>query len=200
MDFYDASSPNPFSGAEVVITVGSQQYKLEETAPGNYTTQAFKGEVNTLYQVNVVAEGLSYTAQSMLYPPKKVNSTKVEKAPEIAGRKGYRVTLEFDDDEENEFYFRAKAFENKKAKEDRVSKTGNIRLRTRFENSSTVTALLYTMDKESFTFFKVFTDLANDGGSSFGTQPSNPQSNWNNEALGHFTAASIDTVQVVIPE
>lgn len=203
LDFYNGGELKKISNAIAQITdQNGITHPLIEKQPGVYVATGVKGEAGKVYTMTVNVEGKTYVASTTLYAPVEVANVKIKEAPKVAGRSGYDITLEFDDAESNDFYFIAKAFhvkDGKNKKTERVSKVGNIRFRERFDSGAKVNTMLLTVDKQIFTYFKGVQDIVDNRNFALSSEPVNPETNWNNGALGYFGAFSLDVNTVVVP-
>ena len=203
LDFYSASDIERVSGVVASVTdQNGNNFELTEVSPGEYTNTSLTGEAGQVYTMNVAYDGRTYQATSTLYSPVQIDELELEKAPEVAGREGYNMTIKFDDDDDNELYFLAQVLhrkDNKREVEDRVSKNGDIHFNARFEEGGEVFVTVHTVDEDVFDYYNGLLDIVDGGNFIFSSEPSNPKSNWSGGALGFFRAFSSDSSSIVIP-
>ena len=74
--------------------------------------------------------------------------------------------------------------------------------RKTFNSDETIEVMLRHFDATSFDYFNSLSDIASseNGGLADGSAaPSNPNTNWDNGALGYFSAFAADTLSIKIP-
>jgi hypothetical protein len=65
------------------------------------------------------------------------------------------------------------------------------------ETGDSVTILIQTIDKNVFTFFSQLSQISNDFGGQ-PASPANPASNFDNGALGYFSAYAVRSKTIII--
>lgn len=190
---------------------------IEETLnPGTYSVSGLKTEANRVYNLNVVADGQTYTAtsasntvpvlDSLSFVPTSGNGFG---AP--AGEaQNYLIFYHFNDPAGEENYYQFKI--TNLTDPTKESGTFYIVSDNLFngqdyaapffadfaEAGDEVMVELISMDESNYRY--LFT-LANTLDTSpFSAAPANPASNLSNEALGYFGAFAVDTMYLTLPE
>jgi hypothetical protein len=211
------SEPNTFpavTGAIVTIADNSGNLStLTETAAGVYMDTSFQGVVGRTYVLSVITEGQTYTATSTMPDPVNID-TLVQDSISYGGFGGdgettYKfVYAIFHDPSGTNNYYRFVEVINKMAttdihiSDDELS-DGNLITRSIYQRDTTlfvgdsVTIWLQSIDKNVYTYFDMLDQLT---GFSFGgsATPANPTSNFNNGALGYFSACAVRSKTIVI--
>lgn len=214
-DFYQPGQYEKISGAEVVVTeLNGESYIFTENSKGEYTNINLVAKIGKEYSINVNYNNTSYSAKSVMKPQLEMDSIAVisEKRP-FRDEPFYEYHVYFQDNPEMEDFARFKLYF------DGVVKNGIFRYDDRLTDGNyidfwqfffepdddikpgvEVTIELLTIDKASFEYLNTLRRvLASSTGGPFGsTSPSNPNTNWNNGALGYFSAFSIDSKSVII--
>jgi len=215
-DFYNPSKYKSVSSAEITVTIPNGTiFTFEEKSPGIYTNTVLAAEVGLSYKMSVSVEGETYTAISILPTPIIVDSLRTigEKRP-FRDELDYEYHVYFQDNPGIRDFLRFRLFINDQRKngvfryEDRLTDGNYIDFnRFFFQDDEDIKAgdivriEILTIDEDTYEYFDTLRDvLANSGGGgpSGGTAPSNPTTNWNNGALGYFSAFRMDTKSAVI--
>jgi len=197
------------SGASVIVNDASgTTYKFTETQPGTYTINNMKGKALTFYVLTVKAEGKTYYAGSTM--PFAVNLDSLTLVSQTFGSKNViTVVVNYQDPATiaNQYRF--------------IMYVNGVQVKRVFvENDQlsdgrAVTSMLYQQDIEIKKGDKIDVDmqcidqdmynywnsLSNQGGNSpqNSATPSNPPSNLDNNALGYFSAHTIQRKTIIIP-
>lgn len=198
--------------SDAIVTVTDDNSRItdfEETEPGIYTSNSIKGIENTSYTLNVFTEGENYMANATM--PQKVNidSLSFEHTPLIIGfDDGYIVNCHLHDPLEFTNYYRMKAYkidDTTKANEsevvfnDEFVEGNNIIMpwdMDVFQPHDTIVVELQTLDRSTYYYYYTLFSITGEG---FGaSNPANPETNLNNDALGYFGTYTISRDTIII--
>lgn len=198
--------------SDAVVTVtddNGRTTNFEETEPGIYTSESIQGIENTTYTLNVWSEEENYIANVTM--PQKVNidSLSFENSPLIMGfDEGYIVNCHLLDPNEHTNYYRMKAYninDTTKANEsgyvfnDDFVNGNNVIIPwdiEAFQPHDTIVVEIQTLDKSTYYYYYTLFSITGDG---FGiSNPANPETNLNNNALGYFGTYTISRDTIVI--
>ena len=201
-NYFDASSSTTVNSATVTITdeLGSAQ-TLSSTGNGDYILANYIPSYNTTYTMDVSLDGVTYTASSLLPSPVQLQDITFEYVPGFFNfSAGYISFLNFDDPADTTNYYFAVITKNGIEhneltdiilNDDRLT-DGNSVSRPLFVDSlfdlgDVVGIELRSVDEDVFFYYSEAISIA---GGQQSAAPANPTSNWNNKALGYFSAYS----------
>jgi hypothetical protein len=211
-NFFEQNIFPTVSGALVTITddLGNKSV-LSETSAGYYTATSYRGAFDRTYTVSVTAEGKTYTAISKMGMPVSIDVI----GQGLFNFNGFGgpgkiiyVKIQYIDPAGITNYYRFVEIINGKASDDilvdnDVLRDGNTITQDIFRRDSTlqagdsVTILLETIDKNVYTYFSQLDQITqNFGGQS--ASPANPTGNFDNGALGYFSAYSVRSKSIII--
>lgn len=212
-NFFDASSSPIVDNAVVTITdhLGNSTI-VPYLSNGDYLLTNYAPIENTVYTLSVSVNGNTYSAQSKLNTAVPVIQPNYEYVPPgiFSGDGGYVVYMNLQDPaNETNFYvgllrvngILRNKFPETFTQDDSVT-DGNLVERplfgddTFFEVGDTVGIELRTITEEMFDYINQFNSIVGDGQAS--SAPANPDTNWDNNALGYFSAYSYDYKEVEI--
>ncbi len=197
----------------VVYLENDQGFNLKaaKMEPGVYKLINLPLNVNSLYRLTVVVEEEEFTALSFLPPLIEIDSLGYEyQREQTFFDSGYRILLYFTDPPEVENYYRVKVYRNGERFDDTDDiivfddssldgKNVQVTLRGQlFEEGDTARVELLSIDKNAWEYFSTLSEVANLNPGS--PSPANPSSNLSSGALGYFSAWSVSTSDIVIPE
>lgn len=209
--FFGTKTDNLVSGAKVSIRVENEKplfYK--ETSPGVYESDNIWGTASYWYIVDVEYEGITYSARSYMNEPVPITDMKFSYIDGFGFfENGYMVHCFIRDPGDKENYYQLKYYVNGKPTNDR----GKITLYTDklfngkeiglgqrsvvFNENDTLTIELQCIDKAAYTYLSTLESISgNDYIQS--ASPANPISNFNNGALGYFSAYSYHRKTLII--
>jgi len=224
VDFYDLNSFPPQENAQVKISdnLGNEEF-LIETSPGIYETSTLQGERGATYNLEVLLEGVSYTATSKMPENRIVLDTIISEFIEesIFYDEGYYATAYFSDPPDIDNYYRLQVlvngevyiftFENEDGEIEESDEDINFWLTNdKFTDGNlqdyefphtlkvgdTLEVTLQQLDRTTFDYYRSLVDVIYGGGIA----PSNPISNMQNGALGYFGAFSVTQRTIVVQE
>lgn len=202
----------PVSGAVAYITGNGVTDTLTETIPGTYTTHSIKGVPGGSYTLYVAAEGQTYTATSVMPQPVSLDSVgyKLDDDKKING------VVHFQDQPGIANYYQFVEFANGKrfknssgwsVFEDRLSDGRYIVNTLENENigndsadikfGDTLTVQINCTDKNVYDYLNTLSQITN-GNPFQSPAPANPLGNISNNALGYFTAQTVQLRQKII--
>jgi hypothetical protein len=202
----------PVTGSVVTITDDQgNKSALTETSSGYYTAPAFRGVSGRTYTVSITTEGKTYTASSKMDSQVAIDviSQEVFNFNSFGGTgKIIFVKIQFKDPAGSANYYRFIELINGKTSnaihiDNDILRDGNIITQEIFHRDpslqpgDSVTILLQTIDKNVFNYLSQLNQITEGyGGQS--ASPANPTSNFNNGALGYFSAYSVRSKSIVI--
>ncbi|MDP4284921.1 MAG: DUF4249 domain-containing protein [Bacteroidota bacterium] len=199
----------PVSGALVIIAGNGNTDTLTETSPGTYATHTITGRPGRLYSLYVSVEGKVYTSASTMPQPVQLDSI------------GYAASNRFNDkinaityfqdppDVSNYYqfneYLNQTQFQNNRVGsvfDDRLS-DGKYITYTLYNDSTdinkgdTLTIQMNCIDENVYNYLNTLSSIT-DQNSFQSPTPDNPTSNISNNALGYFSANTIEKQSVII--
>lgn len=182
--------------AKVIITDDQGQTENLVYDDGLYQTTHFTTNYGRTYTLSVTVDGKTYTASSKM--PDSVPFTSLQQTI-ISDYDGQRIGIKpiFTDPQVLGNYYLFKTLKNSDNSEYTVISDNNttngkvndtpIALLTNFKKNDTVVVEMNTIDQPVFNYFKALPQ-ANLYNSGTAVTPVNPPSNFNNGALGYFSA------------
>jgi hypothetical protein len=212
VNFYDANSFPPVSGALVIISDDEGVIDtLTETSAGLYETHHIAGTPGNSYSLKVVAEGKEYDAFSTM--PSKVNLDSIQfdlfKDPGES-EKTYAIVPLFLDPEEfgnnYRFFFSANGVPDKsyQVTNDNIGNGGlnqqpffSFSDDLKFYEGDTVQVTMLCIDVDTYNYYYTLSQIA-ESGPGGGATPSNPPNNiTGSNALGIFSAYTVQTKKAI---
>lgn len=202
----------PVTGATVFITdnLGNKSV-LNETTPGYYTSPSYAGIFGRTYTLSVTAEGKTYTASSTMDIAVAIDAI----AQDVLSLNSFGgsgklifVKIQYIDPAGTPNFYRfIEVVDNKESDDilidNDVLRDGNtitqniFRREPSLKPGNNVTILIQTIDKNVFNYFSQLNQISEGyGGQS--TSPANPTGNFNNGALGYFSAYAVRSKSIVI--
>ena len=211
-NYFDESTPTEVNNATVVI---KDHLGIEQTIPsigeGMYELTNYIPNFETSYTLTVNHGGITYTAVSTMHTLVQMEDITYEYYPGFFGLDpGYVCDLNFYDPAGVENYYIIALSLNGVPDtkltslflHDDAFSDGNLIQRPLFleefnQVGDTVGMELRSIDKVTYQYFYEILSIA---GGQTSAAPSNPANNWDNDALGYFTAYSNSRKEVVIEE
>jgi hypothetical protein len=202
----DLSNFPAVSGATVTITSEGRVYTLREQTPGIYLTSSLRGQPTKNYQLNVVADGKTYTASSTMPAQVKLDSLNLNITTIV--NKDYQSAMAYYTDPATiANYYRfiltvdGVVSKNYFVYDDNLTngRVVNRDLRDNDLNLVTgdvVNVQMQCVDKNVYQYWNGLSQNESRGGAS--TTPANPESNISNGALGYFSAHTVQDKQFVV--
>lgn len=201
--FAESNKFNGLSGAQVVLsTPEGQQITFNEIRTGVYESPKFAGIPGGKYVLNVTLDGKLYTASSVMPLAVKLDSLAFRKLSFFGDE--VIVPLAFYKDPKaikNQYLFLVKA---------RYKSVQEVLAEDRFTDGNDVTETLFTdldeltegdevnvemrvLDQNVYRYLFALAQISGEGGPP--VAPSNPKSNFDNGALGIFSAYTTSTIK-----
>ena len=203
----------PVSGAVITIADNlGNTAALAETMPGTYTAPAFQGVPGRNYTLAITAEGKTYTALSAMPAPVNIDTLvqdSINYGSFGGGGMHVFVWVIYQDPPNIANYYRFVEVVNHRTNtniyiSDDELRDGNLITRRISERDSTlskgdsVSITLQCIDKNVFTYFDMLDQLSSMGFGGQSATPANPTYNFDNGALGYFSACAVRTKSIVI--
>lgn len=194
------------TGSLVIITddIGNKA-TLTETTEGIYTAPSFQGVEGRTYTISITAEGKTYIANSTM--PEKVVIDSIGQDSFFMGNFGGGgiikfVRIQFKDPEGKNNYYRFVekingTISNTIIIDNDLLRDGNtiaqeiVHRDPRLQTGDSVMIFLQTIDKGVFDYFTQLNQITGEGYGGQSASPANPTSNFNNGALGYFSAYAV---------
>lgn len=218
-DFYEPSEYEKISGADIIVTeVGAESFVFSEISPGEYSNENLIATEGSEYSIEVNYNDIAYSAKSSLRKQLLIDSLKItEESGRFSDDVIYQIHLYFQDNPGYEDYARIKVYVNGEERggittyDDRLSDGNSIvfnRFQVEQENDEDklvpgdlITVELLTIEEATYEYFNTLSNVlasSSEGGMMSGSSPANPTTNWNNDALGYFSAYSSDKQSIRI--
>ena len=204
------------TGALVIVNDNAgQSDTLKETVSGTYQSTKLQGLPGRTYQMNVMADGVPFSATSSM--PAKVLIDSLYALPRPAGRgePGFDIYVTFKDPPQTGNYYRINSSSSAPIAADSIDgrryrlytdklTNGNemqerIRAGRNVSPGDTITVELLSIDKPSYDFFNTLSNILQSDRAATSLAPANPNSNISNGSLGYFAAYTVDTRKIIIP-
>jgi hypothetical protein len=209
-----------YFGSEAVPTVDNatvtitDQNGVSQSVPflasGDYILSNYAPQFNTTYSLNVVAEGISYTAISKMASPVIMDPIEFDWFEGGFGfDEGFVMVINFLDPADTVNFYAARftvngtVFDrlNEGFTQDDALTDGNYQSRPLFggpqvDSMDVVGLELLSIDEAIYNYLN---EAASIVGGSTSAAPGNPTSNWDNDALGYFSAYSSSREEVTLP-
>jgi hypothetical protein len=211
--YLGSKTNNPVSGAKVSIRTekGSPNYFVE-TMPGEYVFPNPPMSINLWYICEVEYEGITYTARSFLNDKVPIADMKFTYFDGLGFfDSGYKVACFIKDPVRVENYYRLKYYANGRQVDDHGDLTifsdklfngkvvGLNHGSFVFRKTDTLVVEVQTIDKAAYDYYSTLKAIS--GFEAFeSASPSNPISNFDNGALGFFTAYSYERRKMIIQD
>ena len=206
--FNEENSFLPVTGASVKVQEeNGPSYSFTESSGGNYLSIPFKGNPGKKYTVTVTVSNQTYTAQSIMPPLVKLDSLTVTELsffgntnkfvqvnykdiPNIPNQ--YNFVISVNDKLRNGYYPESDRFnDGSDVKNTLFTKEPDLK------KADKVTVDFQCIDLVIYRYFFAITQIGGNGGPP--TSPANPDSNFNNGALGYFSAHTSQKLTISIP-
>jgi hypothetical protein len=211
-DYFNRKTYPTVSDAVITLTDNSGTIiKFHENEPGNYLGERVQAKSDISYTLNILSEGDKYVAKATI--PRKVNidSLTCSYNPEsIFYEVGFVVSCHFSDPEEARNFYRLKTYninDKSKAKNskelynDDFFNGNSVESQWSYEvyqQSDTVVVELYTLDEQTYDYYKTLFPVSGGAEMMSMSTPANPRTNISNGALGYFGAYAISRDTIII--
>lgn len=218
------------TGAKVKIAddAGNNEL-LSEPSPGIYLLRSLRGVSGRTYFLDVVSGDKNSTAKVTMQKTVAIDSLVAKYNDGTSGflRKGYYVSVYFQDPSEKNYY-KIKVKKNagpattvgNQGGTNESGPTGGgqgsgnsdftfddylfsgsnaiFPLRKTYQRYDTLTVQLFSFDKSAYEFFTTLDEISSGRGSVFGSVPQNPTTNLSGNAVGYFGAFAVDDKKVIV--
>lgn len=218
--FLDDNAAPVVTDAVVTLSDGQQVVMLTHTGNGIYKTiPAMAAVVGKSYTLNVLADGINYSASESVLPVAPIDSLLIERAfmaiqPGVvweAGKKYYNLGLYSQEPGNEVNYYIFDAYKNGILHSDTITKkffSDDV-----FLNGSYIQGMyVYQIDAEpgdtimvkmssvsrDFYLYVVGLSTVSMNGSPFVAPPSNLKNNFSNHALGFFRCSAVSEIEGII--
>jgi hypothetical protein len=196
------------SGAVISVTDENGQRIIftEQGKTGNYYSSRFRGVPGRRYTMTVTTNGQTYTATSRMPFPVPIRSlTQVELS--FFGETRKLVEVNYLDPANIENFYYTKLYVNNikrgsldissdRFNDGKAVKNATFVSDPDLETGDKVKIQLLTVDESVFKYLFSLSQITGNGGPP--TTPANPTSNFNNGAVGYFSASTLSTDSLVI--
>jgi hypothetical protein len=200
------SDPNIFpavTGAFVVMNDDAGNIDtLTETSPGVYSTSTMQGVPGRTYTLHVTAENKTYTAQSTM--PVAVSLDSLVVVESSFGASPFYIIPQWQDPVGTGDHYRCIEYLNNERvgafiyddafSDGLVNGQPLLNFETELQSGDTVRVEMQCIDAAVYLYFFSMEQTANNGTAA----PANPESNFDNDALGYFNAHTVSERTVVI--
>lgn len=205
--FTDKNSYPAVTGALVKLMDDlGNSYNLKETSPGNYTVDLLAGIAGNTYTMNVISNGKSYSAGSVMPAVVKLDSI-TYKISDFDSKKR-EVIINYQDPAGIANQYRVIMFVNNVqvkavfAYNDDFNNGKYVRTEIRQQDidiyaNDKITIEMQCIDKPVYTYWLTLMQQG-DSGPGGSVTPSNPPTNINPQALGYFSAHTTQTMSVIV--
>jgi hypothetical protein len=212
VDFFNPSIFPSVSGAEVVISdnLGNVD-TLHESQSGVYTADSLIGVIGRTYIANVTIDSVTYSASSQMEHTIAIDSMQTEYQPGggIGSEEdeGYKLQVYFSDRPNIDDWARIHIVKNDSLLagyflyDDQFSDGNYIEyegFERVFVEGDTLKVDILSMDEPVYDYFySLYSVVAGTDGSEPQLAPTNPSSNWSNDALGYFGAFAVSSDTII---
>jgi len=207
-NFFGSSSNEALTDASVVLNDGTSDFPLINMGNGNYTLFGFSATENQNYSIKATQGGVTYDATTFMPNRIEIDTIlAVYQAASTFNDEGYLLNILYQDPPVESNYYRIEldiAGERYGPIEDLILLDDGL-LNGNYINfplfgadvaqlGDTVTVYLRSIDKQCYDYFTAVDEILFGDAAS----PANPVSNFNNNALGNFSAFATDTMTIVV--
>ncbi|RZL37245.1 MAG: DUF4249 domain-containing protein [Pedobacter sp.] len=206
-NFDEDNSKVPVRGARVsIIEEDGPTINYTEQSPGTYVSTRYKGIPGKKYTINVVVSDQSYSATSVMPLPVPIKSL-AQLDLDLFGEVNKVVQVNYNDPAGVPNYYYNRVFVNNLKRDrffvesDRFNDGREVKNNIFLSEPDLVAGdkvkiQLLTIDANVYKYLFSINQIAGSGGPP--TTPANPQSNFDNGALGFFSASSFTVDSLVI--
>jgi hypothetical protein len=211
--YFGTTTSTQVSGAKVSVRAenGNTKY-FSESSPGVYKLEKTFAQPNYWYIIDVEYEGVTYTARSYMnefVPIKDFSFSHFDGLGFVDS--GYKICCFIKDPPGIDNYYRMKILVNGKTVTDDGEinlysdklfdgkEVGLVQQSAAFKETDTITVELQSIDEATYNYFNTLETIS---GIEIlqSASPANPISNFNNNALGYFSAYSFDRKTLIVSD
>ena len=204
--FSTANTFNGFKGAKVTLsTTSGSSINFAEVSDGLYKSEQFKGIPGTKYKLEVLADGKVYTAESTMPFPVVPDSIGFKKL-NFFGNTNIFPTVFYKDpaNVQNQYRYILKInnkFQSDIVSEDRFNDGNEVSDIIIYDgddikSGDTIEIEMQSIDRKVFKYYFAISQIDGNGGPP--VAPANPDSNFNNGALGIFSAHTKSSLSILL--
>jgi hypothetical protein len=213
-DYFNQKTNPAVTDAEITLTDNKgTKVNFTEVEPGIYSEESVQAKPEINYTLTILSEGNEYEAKATI--PKKVNIDSLTckyNSESIFYEVGYVVSCHFSDPGAVRNFYRLKTYNINDRTHARSSEdiynddifSGNkVELSWSydvFQQSDTVVVELYTLDAQTYEYYKTLFPISGGDDMTSITTPANPNSNIKNGALGYFGAYTVSRDTIIISQ
>jgi hypothetical protein len=216
--YFGAGNPGIIEDATIYLHESSQSERLYYRGNGTYRGTIITGTEGVAYELEILHGGTTYRAHSRM--PKKAEMFAVgysksndQSIMNPFGETVFTIGIAFVDDPEEESYYMVRFLEEGKMIEKNYfmltedgSVGGSFEKRNDtiafgesiFYEGGEVDVELLSLDAETYNYFLQLNDILFWKRRVMPPTPYNPDSNWDNGALGYFAAWTIDSERLLL--
>ncbi len=213
-NYFNPNTYKVISGAEVKIKENNKaEYLLEETSAGIYQSHQLVTVPQNQYSITVNVKGKKYAAES--YVPSTINidsiTYQIKKRP-FKKEKFLELHVYFQDNKNQKDFARFVIYKNgERIKkiflyDDRLTNGNYINYfffnfdKETFKLGDKIFVEMQSIDEQTYKYFKTLRNATSQKvrGPVGAAAPANPTTNWNNNALGYFSAFTVSTGSVIL--
>ncbi len=217
VDYFKPGIVPKVTKANVEITTNnSMKETLVQIDSGQYRTNQTQGIQGATYTLNVVIDGITYSAMSTMPNLVVIDSLIFEfMEKSLRSKAGYEVTLNYSDPVGIDNFYKIEVYRNNKlfpdektirirndkysdGKHESVNLNGFRSDGERFEMNDTIRVKLYSIDKQVYAHYNTFRTITGGGFGGSSSTPANPTTNLTNGALGYFGAFAVSEKMIII--
>lgn len=203
--FNSSNTFNGFKGAKVTLsTAGIPPITFTEISEGIYRSPQFRGVPGKTYKMEVLAEGKLYTAESTMPLPVLADSISFKTLSFFGDKRiypsifykdpaniqnQYRYILKINNKYQSDIVFEDR-FNDGNAVSDVIIYDGD-----EIKSGDTIDVEMQSIDRKVFKYYFAISQIEGNGGPP--VAPANPDSNWNNGALGVFSAYTKSNISII---
>jgi len=221
--YFGTDTGKTIDNAVISLKIGDTTIVLQNNSKGIYSAKLSPENRNKTYKIEVHSEGKLYEATSSMPSLIKIDSIRIRKAEgreamshgssdkndsstvfkvstymkDPIGHNYYRIVMYNNDkliignsNGESEIVFDDQLYQS--------NKTIEIALTAKCYGKERIRVELMSVDKATYDYFTSLWATIESAGGSFSV-PENPRTNFNNDALGYFSAYSADTASAIVP-
>lgn len=184
---------------------------LSETIAGTYSAPFFQGIAGKIYTISITAEGNTYKASSKMPSPVTINAIMQDSSRGSFGRPGITkfIKIQFNDPEGENNYYRIVQkingiisddiqIENDLLRDGNLITQGVEHNDPGLKTGDSVVVYLQTIDKEVFTYLSQLRETIGQGTRGPTYAPGTSPSNFDNGAIGYFSAFAVQSKSIII--
>ncbi len=210
--FTEINQYPPITDAVVIVSDNTGQVDtLQYVADGRYKTTSLISLPGNTYHLLVIADGVSYTAQSTM-PQTVALGSFIQDSISIGRMVNYSILPVFTDPMSlgNRYLFilsvNGRKGETPQLFSDNIN-NGMVNQRTlmlpmngndNVKIGETVHVEMQCIDQSIYTYYTAVNQISGSGGSGTSVTPANPPSNISNDALGYFSAHTVMASDIII--